>query len=115
MTRDIDRDCGSEHVETTVQRRSEPGKRTLTNRLGGGTVPTGGAVQLLGGTVVRPSPAIPLEDPFGMHLLDAPVQRKEAGGAASDDAAVATAASGLTGTAQPLPHSDAIQRSFGRH
>ena len=109
----VDRDSRSRGSEgrSSEGAGTSPGKGSLTDRL---------QVQRRASTMAPPDgapatrpPAI--DDPYGMHLADARVQRRAAGAAPSDDDVHAAAAAGTAGAASALPHHDAIQRSFGRH
>ena len=58
-----------------------------------------------------------VEDPFALHLIGGAVQRRAVGpgAAARDEDVPAIAARGVGGAGEPMPHLDAIQRSFGHH
>ncbi len=117
-----------EPLDGEAPRRIAPGKVSLTQRLASNVqrraagVPssnTGSShegVGYLGAPASRnPTPAMgPFagDDPFALHLLATPVQRK-ANLEASEDHVHAAAARGLDGPATTLPFLDQIQASFG--
>jgi hypothetical protein len=90
-----------------------PGKRTRTDRLvvqRRSTVERGSRSEAPPATT--PSDAVG-DDPFGLHLLDQPVQRRERGDAAAAGDVHTAAARGIASPAGQLPHLDRIQASFG--
>lgn len=87
---------------TDAPPRTAPGKVTRTLDLAPRPAPMAPAAT---GPIVQRRSAN-ADDPFGLHLVDAP---------ASPDAVHAAAAEGLTDAATALPHLDVIQRAFGRH
>ena len=85
---------------TDAPPRTAPGKVTRTLDLAPRPAPMAPAAT---GPIVQRRSAN-ADDPFGLHLVDAP---------ASPDAVHAAAAEGLTDAATALPHLDVIQRAFG--
>ncbi len=88
-----------------------PGKRTRTAALPAVQQRAAVPAPPTSATEAAASEATGHDDPFALHLLDAPVQRRGDGGGATD--VHAAAAHGLSAPATSLPFLDQIQRSFG--
>lgn len=137
MTLDARHDTHGSNPAGVPATGKAPGRRTLTSQLparmsreseSGAEAPdslapaSSGAVQLResGARASLASVLPPLDDPFGLHLLEfaAPrsVQTKGAlGGDAPASEVQATAAQGVAGPGSALPHLDIIQQAFGHH